>query len=212
MADYTTVQAVRAAMNSVVANSKDGEIERVISAVSRHFDRYCNRPDGFVAGAIATARVFAGTGTPVLRMDDAIAVALVEAKANGVSSYVAWAAADWVAFRGDARRPDFNTLPVTGLISTSAGAYTYFPDAAGRGEGLRNREPTIRITARWGYAAAVPYDIEQACIMQVTRLFKRGESAFANSIENEFGTMTYRALDPEVSNILKMGRYVRPMV
>ena len=203
MTDYTTVPQVRAAFGSTVTGAGDDEIARTISAVSRWLDRFCNQPDGFVAAASATARLYAGDGTVVQRIDPCIAVTLIETRAETRTTWESWAGADWIAFRGDARQPDFNHLPYTGVQVAMIGARTCFPAGT---------PPTVRITARWGYADTPPDDIAQACIIQVARLFKRGEGAFADALSNNIsdGALSYRRLDPEVEAILKGGRYVRP--
>lgn len=203
MTDYTTVQQVRSAFGSTVAGAGDDEIARTISAVSRWLDRFCNLPEGFVAAESPTARLFAGDGTSIQRIAPCILVSLVETRAETTTLWEAWASADWIAFRGDARQPDFNHLPYTGLLVALTGARTTFPAGT---------TPTVRITARWGYADTAPDDIAQACIIQVARLFKRGEGAFADALSNTVsdGTLSYRRLDPEVEAILKGGRYVRP--
>lgn len=224
MADYTTPQKVRDSIDSIVAGTQDEVLARLITAVSRQIDRYCNRPDGFVALSAATARVYAGSGEPYLFIDECVAITGVGSKASpDDTTYNAWTSADWIAFSGDPLHPNFNRLPYTGLLTAPAGDYALFISGvytnsvgwrvqlADQYQAARN-VPTIQVTAKWGYAVTVPADIEQACIIQIARLFKRGQSAFQDSVANaDFGTLMYRrGVDPEVEFILKQGRYVVP--
>ncbi|MBK8023515.1 MAG: hypothetical protein IPK19_19300 [Chloroflexi bacterium] len=222
MADYTTVQRLRAAMGSEVAGSHDDVLARLIMAVSRQIDRACNRPDGFVAAAEPAAREFAGTGMAVLSIDECLSVTLVESRTGPTEAYAAWAADDWRAFSGDAAMPDFTRTPFTALM-VLPGAHAVFPSGVHSGrhsfrlspESLRQWSvPTVRVTARWGYAESAPPDIETACIIQAARLFKRGLAAFQDVGGGEgLGTLTYRrGLDPEARAILEGGRYIRPRI
>lgn len=226
MADYTTVQQVRATIGSIVSNTADNVIDRLITAVSRQIDRKCNRPDGFVAASTATERFYAGSGTPVLYIDEAAAITAVAGKSSpSDADYTAWAATDWIAFSGSAERPNYNRAPYNGLMTLPGGNYAWWAsggapyrsgfrphidDVMTSSRGL----PTVRVTAKWGYALIVPPDIENATIIAVARLFKRGEGGFSDLLASgDFGALAVRAASaPEVDEILREGRYIRPMV
>ena len=74
--------------------------------------------------------------------------------------------------------------------------------------------PTVQVTARWGYADAVPAAIRQACIVQAARWFRRGQGQWADTVGNpEMGQFLYRrAVDPAVQMILVHGGYKRPTI
>ncbi|MDZ4768360.1 MAG: hypothetical protein SGJ24_04465 [Chloroflexota bacterium] len=223
MADYTTVQKVRATIGSQVSSADDDVITRLISAVSRQIDRYCNRLDGFEASATATARVFPGRGETTLWIDECAAVTLVEGRESVSSAWTGWTAGDWIPFSGDDMSPNFNKTPYHGLMVMPSGTHSVFPhgayssmwvfDTGRRQRGIVMTLPTVQVTARWGYALSVPDDVENACIIQTARMYKRGQSAYADTLAtSDFGTMQYRKLDPEVEAILTGGRYIRPRV
>ncbi len=73
--------------------------------------------------------------------------------------------------------------------------------------------PTVRVTAKWGYALSCPKRVQEACIVQAARWFKRGESSWADSMAtSELGTlMVTKELDPDVRMMLEAGRLVKPM-
>lgn len=226
MTDYTTAEAVRERIKKVSAND-DAVIGLVITAMSRMIDRYCNRPDGyFKAATTATARLYMGSGKPTQRIDDCVEITAVAVKESVTdTTYTTWAADDYLPYRGDERNPDFNGLPYTGLMVLTTGDQTVFTAGIGRAlVGFPPRqlqetvaytgEPTVRVTAKWGYAVDVPAQIEQACIVEVARAFKRGESAFQDATAGEgFGALIYQQeLDKSTKAILVSGRFVRPSV
>lgn len=223
MTSYTTPAELRASIGSQVAGSSDDVLVRVIEAVSQWIDQWCNRPDGFKAVTTASARTFAGNDSEVQVIDECIAVTLVESKTPTASSWTSWAASDWVAFSGSIHAPDFNHTPYTALAVAPGGAYAYFPSGkrralAGFRYGLSMDQPdrpwnapTVRVTARWGYAEETPPAIREACIMQAARQFKRGQSAYSDATASpEFGVLNFQGLDPAVENILTKGRFKRP--
>lgn len=202
----------------------DPNIARLILAASRSIDRACNRPDGFIALATATARTFSGSGRGWLWIDECVAITAVAVKESVTdTTYTAWAATDWFGFTGDPQFPDFNTLPYQGIMVDPSGDYTHFynglhggglrgfaPDTANaRGAGA----PTVSVTARWGFSVSVPADIKQACIIQAARWFKRGESAWADTAASvDMGQLLYtKAVDPDIKRLLEDGRYIKPV-
>ncbi len=214
--DYTTLAKVKAAMDRTVA-SDDPTISAAITWVSHLIDQFFHRPDGyFVADAVASARLYAGDGSKVCRIDHCTAVSLVEVKDSPTdTTYTAWAATDWLAGRGDwKRRPDFTGLPKTWLMVEPGGSYSHF--TSGRFLGRRGfspdpddeteiATPTVRVTATWGYAATVPPVIESAATMQAIRTYKRCKSAMADAVgDADLGQLLYRqTLDPDVGLFLK---------
>lgn len=221
MTNYTTAEQLRAHINMNDA-SKDATLLLIVAAASEAIDHFCNRPDGFVASASATARVFAGSGTAVQRIDECVAVTSVAVKdAPDDSSYVAWASTDWLPFSGDPEAPNFNRVPYDFLMVTAGGDYDHFTSGYYGGiKGFKptvnagRSTPTVQVTARWGYAEAIPAIVRQACIIHAARLYKRGEGAFADTLASpDFGTMLYtQPLDPDVKALLEQGRMKRPSI
>jgi hypothetical protein len=223
MADYATLGQLKARLdlNSTDA-SRDAALEEMITAASRTIDRYCNRLDGFVASDTATARIFTGSGEAVQWIDECVAIATGEVKDSATDDdYTEWESTDWQAFSGDALRPDFNRTPYHALMVTATGDYDVFTSGyfLTRG-GFRpygdhaHTVPTVRVTAQWGYASAVPAGVREACIAQAARWWKRAQSAWADTLGNaDMGMLQFRqALDPDIAMMLKHARYIRPVV
>lgn len=203
MTSYATAADLKAQINKTSAGD-DAVITAIIEAASRAIDRYCNREDGaFKALATATTRQYTGNGQRHVRIDECVAVTLVETRSSLDDSYAAWGSTDWIAFTGDAEMPNFNRLPITGIFSTGS-----------RSLPGKSQRPLIRITAKWGYAVDVPAQIEQACITQAARWYKRGEGSWSDALASaDVGVLLYKqALDPDLQFMLKMGRFVRPAV
>lgn len=225
---YTTVPVLMDALDKQVDDS-NGRLTSLILRVSEAIDRICNRyPDGFVAAETATARLFSGRGGSVLRIDENIGVTALGIKANpGDSEYVDWDADTWIAFSGDPSSPNFNATPYTGLMSAAGSGLVFTGFSGGDDVAWESTRyslsrhshyspalPTVQVTALWGYAEDVPGVIEEACIMQSARIWKRVRGAMADTLTSgEMGQLIYRVkLDPDVENLLKGARMVRVAV
>ena len=227
MAGYATLAEVKARMQKTDTDA-DAFLTGTIDAVSRAIDNFCNRPDGFEASDAATARYLSGNGRAILLINECVEVTAVAVKdAVTDATYTAWITpttnmagdGDWLAFSGDPKDPDFNSLPYSALMTDLNGDYRTF--TSGRFLGLRGFRPegdasrsvpTVRITAKWGYSQNVPVPIKEACIMYVVRWYKREQGAMASVLAStELGTIEFfRTLDPDFNFITAFGRYVRP--
>ena len=229
---YATTAELRQDIN-LISTSDDDTLERLLRAASQKIDRFCNRPDGFVAITVAAQRFYSGTGKTHMPIEDCTEVTAVAVKDSITdTAYVAWNApttnmagdGDYIAARGDWRFPDYNRTPYDLLIIDPNGDESVFTGGRYAGTwGLipigtfeRNARglPTVRVTARWGYADEVPPDIGEACLMQVARWYKRMQSSMADTLAGpDLGTLTFRLkLDPDIQGILVDGRYVRPAI
>lgn len=222
MADYCCAEEVKAQIEKTTTTS-DAVIEMLIKAASRAIDNKCNRPDGFVALASGseTDRTYAGSGKGWQYIDECVAVTALGVKDSPTdASYTAWLGTDYILARGDPARPDFNRTPYNLLIVDPTGDYSHFTSGAySYRPGFRpdydtgyRGVPTVRVTARWGYAATVPDAIKQACIIEVARWLKRGQSAWNDALGSpDLGMLMYKqGLDPATVFLLEQGRYIRP--
>lgn len=232
MADYATVAQVKNRIDKT-GDEADAWLAEIITAASRAIDNFCHRPRGFVADDDASARVYAGSGTATMRIDECIEITKVEVKDSLTDDdYVEWTDSDYIAFRGAPRDPEFNETPYDHLMVVVNGDYNIFTSGALSSRSDKDRyfaplryrraynprgarsQPTVRVTAKWGYAETVPGAIREACAMQTARWFKRYQSAMSDVLASgELGKLFYRQeLDPDVKFLLVAGRYVRPTV
>lgn len=221
---YATVAELRAHIDRLSATD-DTVLLQILTAASRSIDNACNRKlDGFVTEAVATARLFAGSGGPTQRIDECTSVTGVGVKdSSSDTTFTAWASGTWVLFRGDPRWPEFNVPPFDNLMATGGGGFyggfgcgpcsdSFYP--------LRSRAvrsyagPVVQVTGRWGYADTCPPEIREATIMQAARWYKRMQGAMSDTLaDGELGMLLYhQALDPDIRRILIDGRYVRATV
>lgn len=225
MADYATVAEVKAQIQKIGSES-DAVIAVIITAVSQEIDKIANRPDGFVATEFAEERIYTGSGTQVQNIDDTVEITEVAVKDSSTdTAYTAWLATDWIPFSGDERFPVFNRLPYTAVMVDPSGDQAVFTSGTfvsrvgfryaiyPRVE-RRRGVPTVRITAKWGYSVSVPPVVNQVCIIESARAWKRGQSAFADALAtSELGDLRFvAALDPASKQMLVGARLVRPAV
>ncbi len=221
--DYATIEELKAEIQQP-HSADDASLQRILDAAAQAIDRFCNRPDGFVADSEATAREYAGLGLPWQPIDECTAIVLVEVKPSlADDDYEAWATTDWIAFAGDPQFPDFNPLshglPYDMLMVTATGSHGHF--TAGRHTGYNSipgsasrahAVPTVRVTARWGFSTTVPPIIKTATIFQAARWYMRLKSGGADTVAStDAGQLIYRQrIDPDIAMMLIESRLVRP--
>jgi len=222
---YATVKELRDQIGKVGATT-DVELAALLDAAGMAIDNFCGRPDGFMAVPTASARTYSGNGGPIQRIDECVEVTKVEVKDSPTDTdYDEWDDADWIAFAGDPQSPDFqptsSSRPYRAIMVSAEGDYDHFTSGSyAHRRGFRPEQtvyrgvPTVRVTARWGYADTVPYVIRQACITQASRWFKRGESAWSDAVGSpDTGQLFYRkVIDPDLEFMLVDGRLVKPTV
>lgn len=225
MASYATIAELKLQINKTGATGTGdpANLQLLLDAATDAINGLCNRPDGFVAVSTATARVYSGSGNAVQWIDECVAVTLVEVKDSPTdTTYVSWASTNWLPFTGDPEAPDFNRTPYQGLIvlpgqtysSFTSGKFTQMRGFSPEPTALARGTPTVRVTAKWGYAVTCPKRVQEACIVQAARWYKRGESAWADSMaSSELGTlMVTKELDPDVRMMLEKSRLIKPMI
>ena len=237
MADeYCTLAELKASIDLTDADGDDTVLlDAIREAASRAIDSFTNRPDGFIADALATARYYPGSDEPWQRIDECVAIAEVAVKDSITdTSYVAWDSpttnmandGDWLAYAGGHMQPDFNILaklkPYTALMVDPTGDEVVFTGSRwSTTPGFtpdrlvgRRKIATVRVTANWGYAVAVPPQIKQASIIQGARWYKRGQSGWSTALASgELGQLLYeKKLDPDVEMILVMGGFIKPII
>lgn len=233
MSSYADITEIRAAIG-LNSESEDQILSDLLDAVEDNINRFCQRPDGFIADSSASARYYVGKGLPWIMIDEFVEVTAVSVKdASSDTTYTSWTVpttnmagdGDYFAFAGHPHYPDLNPTsrnkPYTGLMVDPNGSYSDFTDGTYITRGgfrpiseVPHTVPTVQVTAKWGYATSIPSSIHTAAIMQVTRWYKRMEGSMADSLANpEFGRVTYlQSLDPDIRQILINGRFVARQV
>lgn len=188
--DYVTTQdlADYARIGDAVDNA---QLALAITAASRAIDRHTNRQFGLVSAP--EQRFYTGTydrrrGRWVIDIDDLMTVTglVVTAKAGTVDVF----AKQPVNAAAEAR-------PWIRLVVAPESA------AAPNGD-----EDEVSVTARWGWTV-VPDTIEQATLLQASRLFTRRDAPFGVAGSPDVGSemRLLAKVDPDVAVVL--GPYIR---
>ena len=76
---YATLDDIKTAVNKI-STSDDAALLLNLAAATKAIDNFCRRPDGFVADAAASARVYTAHGGPILDIDECVEITLVAVK------------------------------------------------------------------------------------------------------------------------------------
>lgn len=201
--DYCTVADIQAAMpDGNWGASYDVELSRLATMASRLIDRVTRRAPGAYYVTADSTRVYDGSGTAELWVDElAAAPALVQVAETGdLSQFTTWAATDYLLWPYNALADGVPYLRLD--VDALNGSKTVWPRFA----------KNVRITGKWGYSTTPPPEIRQAAILLAARAFKRGQQAYRDvGAVIELGQLQYvQPLDPDVQ--LLLSKFVRRVV
>lgn len=209
---YATAAELKA-QPDIHSDADDTVIDLLLAAASRCVDGICNRRrDGFKAATLATARSYVGRGVAYVYTDEFADIEMFEIKSNRFSEWIPQNVDNYAGFIGN---PDFPTLdepPYHGVTLLATGVSSTAVIADGQPGIELPPTLTARVTARWGYADTVPDLVKTSTITLATRWFKRGQSAWADSMAaGDFGQLMFvKKLDPDVEAMLILSRLARP--
>lgn len=219
---YATKEELKSQPGSI-GTGYDTVLDILLEAASRAIDGYCNRQeDGFVASSTPSPRLFTGNGQAYQWIDECVEITLVEVKSGSRDSqWIEWESNDWVAFCGSHMFPNFNKTPYTGIMSTNNARFPIFTSGSVEDywdqlptQLTQRKLPTVRVTAKWGYATTTPPLVKQATITQASKWFKRGQGFWADMLSSpDQGVMFFRkAIDPDIQMMLRYGRMIKASV
>lgn len=198
MTNYTTGSAVKAAAR-ITDSVDDALINAAIESASRLIDGYCGR--SFFAGGSAT-RTFVASDDFVCQIDDMAGTAgLViasDSDADGTFS-TTWDTGDYQLEPLNQIADGLTNWPYSRI--RAIGDYLW-PIAGG--------EALVRVTStEWGWPA-IPDPIEQACVIQSLRIYKRLDSPLGVLGFGDMGVVRVgRSLDPDVAQMIDPYRRMR---
>tara|TARA_R110002126_G_scaffold142433_1_gene288275 strand:+ start:636 stop:1229 length:594 start_codon:yes stop_codon:yes gene_type:complete len=188
MPNYTTLADVKASLGIPSGSTgEDTYITASINAAEQEIDNYCGRT--FVADGAASARVFQPyDGVKVLLDDfytDTGLVVKTDTSNDGTYATTLTIDTDFI-YNG-------NSAPFNILYNVSGAFPRYL-----------NARPTVQVTAKWGYEAAVPAAVSQAALIMGARLFQRRSSPLGvmAGVVSEFGAVRVNKLDPDFRSLL----------
>jgi hypothetical protein len=196
---YTTGSAVKAAAR-ITDSVDDTLINAAVESASRLIDGYCGR--AFYAAGSAT-RLFSSPDSYVVQIDDLAGTANLviqsDTAADGTFD-TTWDLTDYQLEPLNQFADGITNWPYTRI--RAIGDYIW-PRVGG--------EALIKVSAsNWGWPA-VPDPIEQACVIQALRIFKRNDSPMGVLGFDGMGVTVRvgRALDPDVQMMIDPYRKMR---
>lgn len=207
--DYCTLTELKARLwpeatptTAIAADTRnDTELRQVITACSRLIDNYCGRR--FWATTADEVRYYTAQDCDYLSIDDALSVSSVQTDEDGDRTYeYTWTTADYDLCPVNAQvDTTVDKQPYTWMETTPLSAYS-FPARVTKG---------VKITGKFGFSTAStstsawggPAAINEACILQCIRWWKRKDAPFAVMASPEYGSVTMRlGLDPDIKLML----------
>ena len=183
-------------ITDVSDQADDVDLERAIEAVSREIDHDARRR--FFTTAEDEVRYYTSEDGQALFTEDILSITELATDVAGNRTYTTvWASSDYDKLPDNA---NLNGKPYTYLMTTPNGRYGFATTRRGN-----------RITGRFGYSATTPAVVNQACLIQASRLFKRKDSPFGVMGSPETGYVRLKdELDPDVKKLLNGVR--RPLL
>lgn len=193
--DYCTLAELKDWIGGAAVNvtADDLNFGNVITSVSRWIDQYCQRR----FGSVTETRVLDACTPTVLELgafDDLASMTTLKTDQNLDGVYeTTWAASDYQLLPLDAPfGPE--PRPYRSIRSTGGRA---FPLPAGTG-----RIGLVQIAGVWGWPAT-PASVNQACLIQCHRIFKRKDAPEGMMGFADFGVVRMQSrLDPDVAAML----------
>lgn len=195
---YCSLSQLKAALRISDATD-DALLESSIESASRLIDGHC-------------ARAFwnAGTATRQYSANDQYSLDVDDFYTSTITIQTASSEFGVYDTTWDVTR-DAQLEPINGVVDGLAWPYNklravgdyVFPVAGG------GREVRVRVTAGYGWLA-VPKTIEQAALIQASRIFKRADSPLGVAGFGEFGAMRVSTrLDPDVAMLIDPYKRIR---
>lgn len=184
---YATLNELKARLG-ISDTDADTILENVIEAVSRWIDSFTARR----FYAVSETRYYTAEWPDLLLLgDDLLSVTTLKTDDDGDRVYeTTWASTDYDL---EPYNATLDGKPYTQIRITPNGRYT-FP-------GTRRG---VEIAGSFGYAATTPDVVNEACLLQSERIYKRKDAPFGVTGAPEVGISTViPRLDPDVRTMLE---------
>jgi hypothetical protein len=183
---YCTLTEIKARLG-VTVSTYDTILENVVEAVSRQFDAWCKRR--FFTTSNDEDRYYDANTNQHVRTDDIVSITSLATDENGDRVYErTWASTDYDLLPYNAA---LDSLPYNRIEVSPLGRYR-FP--------LHSK--AIKLSGKFGFATT-PDSVNEACLIQTERIYRRKDSPFGVAGTPEFGQLRLLArLDPDVEAML----------
>jgi hypothetical protein len=184
---------------SIPDTEDDTRLTIATAATNRAVVAYCGRSFETTTTASASAREFVPKSYTICDVDDIWSTTNLVVKTGTDGTYdTTVAAADYFLEPLNGRQ-DGLTVPYNRIRGRS-----WIFDGC-----LSHREPTVQVTAAWGWAS-IPADVTQAALIKAARLFKRKDSVegVLGGFQ-DFNAVTVRISTREDPDVAELLRYYR---
>lgn len=198
---YATMAALKAELNIGQADtSYDVKLEAALNSASRQIDRHCGRRF-WQDPTVVQREYYADSPYDVQTDDISTTTGLVVRVDTGDDGTYATTLTITTQFILLPRNADHDGLPWNSIRLVDADTTTFPIWTSGR--------PSVRVTAKFGYAT-VPDDVNKACLIQATQLFKSSDAVFGG-LSFDSGILRVReTLNPMAAALVEY--YVKPRV
>lgn len=200
---YATMAMLKAELNIGQADtSYDTKLEMALNAASRQIDRHCGRRF-WQDPAVVQREYYADNAYDCFTDDISTTTGLiVKVDDNGDGSYATTLTitTNFILLprNADHEVPD---LPFTQIRLVDSGITAFPIWSSGR--------PGVRVTAKFGWPA-IPDDVEKACLIQATQLFKASDAVFGGLNFDGSILRVRETLNPMAAALVEF--YVKPRV
>ena len=186
---YATLALVKTAAR-VTDSIDDTLFELAIESSSRLIDGHCQR-HFYVTGS--ESRIYAADDSFACTIDDVAGTAITVQTSSGIDGVYdqTWASTDF-QLQPLNRVSAGLKFPVNKLIATNN--YLFPVDPIG--------EAAVKVTATFGFATAIPTDVQQACVLMSLRQYKRYDSPLGVAGFGDMGAVRVSRIDPDIQSML----------
>ena len=186
---YATLAELKSSL-TITDTSDDALLELAITSTSRMIDDFTGR--FFYANGTSetpVVRYYTALDPWTVAVDDFVSISAIATDDNFNQTYTTvWATSDFMVEPINNPRRGW---PYTRILATGRYVWPYY------------LPQSCRVTGVWGWSA-VPSEVNQACLIQSSRIFVRKQSPFGIAGTPELGTVRLSSrLDPDVEALLR---------
>lgn len=186
---YATLAELKSSL-TITDTSDDALLELAITSTSRMIDDFTGRffyANGTIGSPVI--RYYTPNDPWSLAVDDFVSISAIATDDNFNQTWsTVWATSDYMFEPINNPR---RSWPYSRILATGRYVWPYYLPQA------------CKITGVWGWPA-VPSEVNQACIIQSSRIFVRKQSPFGIAGTPELGTVRLSSrLDPDVEAFLR---------
>lgn len=172
--------------------AEDAQMEAAIEAASRTIDTFTGRRF-YLDGTVSERVYYANTPIRCVVDDFSTTTGLIIKTDSG----------DNGTFDQTWTTDEYVLEPFNGTVGGVTGQpYNIIIATVPRRFPVTGRRPRIQVTAKWGWAA-VPHSIEQACLIQAARIYRRAQTPEGFAAGEAFGAIRVSTrLDPDVQMLI----------